>query len=98
MHRANAATRQPPHPIAVLILKIAGPIHRRRLRRPRPRSQAPLDSPFALCHLLMSTRFHSKCPPRLRACGLATNELCYGVRTFRAFRLHAEPQTRLYWD
>ena len=27
-----------------------------------------------------------------------TTKLCYGVRTFRAFRLHAEPQTRLYWD
>ena len=24
-------------------------------------------------------------------------KLCYVVRAFRAFRLHAEPQTRLYW-
>jgi hypothetical protein len=95
MHRADASARQPAHPIAVLILNIARLVHRSRLRLPHARSQPPLDPSFALRHLLMSTRLHSKCPPRLRACGLPTNELCYGVRTFRVFRLHAEPQTRL---
>jgi hypothetical protein len=30
--------------------------------------------------------------------GLGTVKLCYEVRTFRAFRLPADPQTRLYWD
>jgi hypothetical protein len=29
--------------------------------------------------------------------GLVAEKLCYEVRTFRAFRLHTEPQTRLYW-
>jgi hypothetical protein len=28
---------------------------------------------------------------------LVAAKLCYEVRVFRAFRLHAEPQTRLYW-
>jgi len=49
--------------IAVLVLHIARSVHRRRLCRPRPRSQASLDSPFAPRHILMFTRLHSKCPP-----------------------------------
>jgi len=28
---------------------------------------------------------------------LPAAKLCCEVRVFRAFRLHAEPQTRLYW-
>jgi hypothetical protein len=30
--------------------------------------------------------------------GLVADTLCSEVRTFRALRLHIEPQTRLYWD
>jgi hypothetical protein len=64
---------------------------------PRPRSQSPLDPSFALRHILMSTRLHSKCPSWCQSFWLAAVKLCSEVRTFRAFCLHAEPQTRLYW-
>ena len=66
MHRANPATRQAPHPIAVLVLNIPRSIHRRRLRLPGPRPQAPLDSSFAPRQFFVSTCVHSKCPPRFR--------------------------------
>ena len=98
MHRADPATRQSAHPITVLILHVARPIHRRRLRLPRPRPQPPLNSSFAPRHVLVSTCLHSKCPPASQSFWFGAVKLCYEVRTFRAFCLHAEPQTRLYWD
>ena len=66
MHRADPAARQPAHPIAVLVLNVARPIHRRLLSLPRPRSQSPLDSPFAPRQFFVSTCLHSKCPPCFR--------------------------------
>ena len=68
-----------------------------RLRRPRPRPQSPLNPSFAPRQLLVSTRLHSKYPPVSQSFWLVAAKLCYEVRVFRAFRLHAEPQTRLYW-
>src|SRR5713101_3158058 len=43
-----------------------------------------------LCALEMSSASQSS--------GLVAVKLCYEVRTFRAFRLLTEPQTRLYWE
>jgi hypothetical protein len=97
MHRANSPARQPMDPIAVFILDIARTVHGSGLRRPGPRSQSPLNSSFTPRQLLVSTRLHSKCPSWCQSFWLAAVKLCSEVRTFRAFCLHAEPQTRLYW-
>jgi len=97
MHDSNPATGDPAHAVAVLVLDIARPVQRSRLRRPRPRSQSPLNSSFTPRHVLVSTRLHSKCPSWCQSFWLAAVKLCSEVRTFRAFCLQAEPQTRLYW-
>src|SRR5262245_56533321 len=112
MHRTDPATCEPAHAVAVLILNIARHVHRAWLRGPHPWSQPALNSSSTSRHLglssltpsfaprqfLVSTRLHSKCPPRLRVQSCFAVNLCYVVRTFRAFRLLTEPQTRLYWD
>src|SRR5712691_13232170 len=95
MHRPDAPTRQPTDAVTVLIVNVAGAVHRCRLRRPGPRSQSPLDASFAPRHVLRSTRLHSKCPSWCQSFWLVAAKLCSEVRTFRAFRLHAEPQTPL---
>ena len=97
MHRTDASRRESSDPVAVLVPDVARPIHRSRLRRPRPRPQPTFDSCFASRHVLMSTRLHSKCPSWCQSFWLPAVKLCSEVRTFRGFRLHAEPQTRLYW-
>jgi hypothetical protein len=98
MHGADPTTGESAPPIAVLILNVAHRVHRARLRVPRPRLQPPFNPPFAPRHLLVSTRLHSKYPPVSQSFWLVAAKLCYQVRVFRAFCLHAEPQTRLYWD
>src|SRR6266851_4645297 len=80
MHRPDAPTRQPTDAVTVLIVNVAGSVHRCRLRRPGPRSQSPLDASFAPRHVLMSTRLHSKCPSWCQSFWLAprNSDLRYG--------------------
>src|SRR3989337_2738411 len=85
MHRPDAAACQAAHAIAVLVLDVARPIHRGRLRLPPPRPQPPLNPSFAPRNGLVSTRTHSKCPPASERSGLGTEKLCYGVRHFELF-------------
>lgn len=82
----------------LLVVNAARSVHRPRLCRPGPRPQPPLNPSFAPRHVLVSTCLHSKCPPRDRVFGVVADTLCDEVRTFRTFRLHADLQTRLYWD
>jgi hypothetical protein len=85
MHGADAAARQPADPIAVLILNVARRVHRPRLRVPRARFQPSGNPSFAPRQLLVSTRLHSKCPPRVRADWSPTATLLRGYGHFEHF-------------
>jgi hypothetical protein len=72
MHRADPATGQSAHAIALLVLNVARPLHRRGLRRPRPRAPPPLNPSFAPRQVLVSTPRHSKYLRCLLALEVAT--------------------------
>jgi hypothetical protein len=64
------------------------------------RSAVAVAARFVVCAAPLFGIYSSsfEMPSASQSFWLVAAKLCYDVRAFRAFRLHAEPQTRLYSD
>src|SRR6059058_3960706 len=95
MHRANPATCEAAHAVAVLILNVPGRVHRPWLRFPRPGPQGPPNWSPTPRHVGPSSLHPSLAPPQV----LVSNSSSLEIPSCRtnAWRLVFLARMRLFY-